>query len=169
MGRSRVTFSMVSGVGVAGKASATRRIPIVISTAHDLRALIVSPKIFRRLPLDGVVVALPGVDATVQQAFRQEIGRYARACGCAAGAAICLLAMGCLIFSVIFFLRGHAWMPAFEATAAGIVLVPLFTMAGKTLSVSLAGRRFRRHCLQMLDKSLAVPTQPISLELQDDL
>lgn len=158
VGRSGFMSSKVLGAGVAGPASAAKRLPFVISTADDLRALTVSPKVFRRLPPSGVIVALPGVDETAQQAFRQEIGRYARACGCSAGAVTFLLATASLAVCVILLIHSHAWMPAIEAAVAGIIVVLLLTVSSKALSISLAGWRFRRRCAQMLEIFLAGST-----------
>ncbi|MBB5421751.1 hypothetical protein [Paraburkholderia atlantica] len=158
MSRSGFTPSNVSVAAVAGSGLSAKRVPFVISTADDLRALTLSPKVFRRLPPNGFVVAFPGVDKRAQQAFRREIERYARACGCGAGAATFLLCAASLAVSVILLMRSHqAWTSVIEVIVVGIFLVLLLTAASKALSISLAGWRFRRRCTQMLDTLLATP------------
>ena len=132
------------------RATAVERTPMVIRSADDLRRLAAAPKALRRLPRNGVVMAIPGLDVRVQNAFGAQVGRYARACGCAAAGATFLLAGAAAAIYAVILLRASALPGAIHAIGAAIIVVPVLTFAVKFLSLSLARIRFRRACAQML-------------------
>jgi len=147
---SAATASRVPGVGSGERPFSVRRSPMVIKTADDLRRLTSSPQTVRRLPPNGVVVAIPGIDETTQNAFRLQIKRYARACGCGAGGATFLLASTALGIYLVVLAQDRAWSAVIRAIGVGVILVPSLTLVVKLLSLSFARIRFCRSCAHML-------------------
>ena len=117
-------------------------VPLVIRTRADIQALSAFPQTLKRLPPEGPIVDVPELDESAREAFRLQIRRYIRACGCAAGgatflvtSAACMACAGCLAF-------GQAWSSVAKTIGAGAILVPIFTVAAKLLGLRLARPRF---------------------------
>jgi hypothetical protein len=126
------------------------RVPVVIRSVADIRILSASPKAAKRLPPEGIVVAIPGLDDASREAFRLQTRRYARACGCAAGGAIFLLASIAVTAYAASLALDHAWASLARALVAGVILVPTLTVAGKFFGLWIARLRFRRTCARLI-------------------
>jgi hypothetical protein len=125
-------------------------LPLIVRSRADIEALSASPKALKRLPPEGLVVDVPGLDETGREAFRLQIRKYIRACGCAAGGATFLLTSVACIACAGYLAFGHAWSGAARTIVAGVILVPIFTMAAKFLGLRFARLRFRRSCARLI-------------------
>jgi membrane protein YdbS with pleckstrin-like domain len=102
------------------------------------------------LPRNGVVIDIPGLNERARETFRQEVRRYARACGCSiAGATFLLSSAACTVYSVHLVLN-HAWVSFGRTIVAAIISVPTLTIAAKFLSLWFARHRFRRSCARLI-------------------
>jgi hypothetical protein len=137
-----------TSAGATGTIVKVKRLPLVISTADDIRALCAAPRGFRHLPSAGIVVDIDGVDDTDRQTFRYEIARFAKACGCGSGAG--MLLGGTIIIVVVGILVVESLAGALEVSFLWLVLAPLLVFAGKKLGIVIAERRFRCKCEAML-------------------
>jgi hypothetical protein len=132
--------------------------PLVIRSLADVQALSAAPKALKRLPPNGLVIDIPGLDEQASDTFREQTRRYARACGCAAGGATFLLgSAGCVAYAVHLALV-HAWTGCARTLAASAILVPGLTAAAKCLALWLARQRFRRNCVHLIRSLSGHPT-----------
>jgi hypothetical protein len=103
-----------------------------------------------RLPPNGLVINIPGLDERTRDTLREEVRRYARACGCsAAGATFLLASAACAVYSVHLVLN-HAWISFGRTIVAGMISVPTLTIAAKFLALWFARHRFRRSCARLI-------------------
>lgn len=131
-----------------------RSLPLVVRTRADIEALSALPKALKRLPPDGLIVDIPGLDQTARDAFRQEARKYIRACGCAAGGATFLISAAVCVARSTSLAFGGDWSGAIVTIGIGLILVLLLTAVAKFLGLGFARRRFRRACAR-LDASLS--------------
>jgi hypothetical protein len=125
-------------------------VPLVIRTRADIQALSAFPQTLKRLPPEGPIVDVPELDESAREAFRLQIRRYIRACGCAAGGATFLLASAACMACAGYLAFGQAWSSVAKTIGAGAILVPIFTVAAKLLGLRLARRRFRHDCARLI-------------------
>jgi hypothetical protein len=124
--------------------------PLVIRTIADISALSAAPKSLRRLPPNGLVIDVPGLDEHARHTLRQQVRRYALACGCsAAGATFLLASAACAVYSVDLALN-HAWISFGRTIVAAMILVPTLAIAAKFLGLWFARHRFRRNCARLI-------------------
>jgi hypothetical protein len=124
--------------------------PLVIRTFSDVLALSASPAQLKRLPQNGLVVDVPGLDERSRQSFRRQIKRYVRACGCSAAGATFLLGSAASVAYAARFALSHAWIELGLTIVAGMVLTPSLAVAAKFLALRFARQRFRRSCALLI-------------------
>jgi hypothetical protein len=131
----------------------TSRLPLVVRTEADVRALRANSRAVRRLPADGLKIAIDGLNADATQTLKARIVAYIRACGCAEGGACALIALlGILVFvAVRISAHGTRWSDLGMA-AAGLLLAVLIGGLGKQLGVTIARIRFERCCDAVIRK-----------------
>lgn len=146
----RPASQRIAASGYSNPQVATAHSPLVIRTDADIRALWVSPKAAKRLPPEGLVVAIPGVSKEIQNAFRLHVKRYGRACGCAAGGASFLLASAAFLARAAMVGLRHDLATFTRTIVAAVIFVPILTVAAKFLGLWIARLRFRRSCAQLM-------------------
>ena len=129
---------------------AALRSPLVIRNVADIRALWASPKAAKWLPPEGLVVAIPGLDERRRDAFRLQIKRYSRACGCAAGGATFLLTGTALIVRAAVMGLQHDLTTLTHTIVAAVIFVPTLTIATKFLWLWISRLRFRWSCARLI-------------------
>jgi hypothetical protein len=126
------------------------RSPLIIRTVADIERLSISPKAAKRLPREGLVVAIPGLDEPARSAFQRQIKRYARACGCAAGGATFLLTSAAIMVYATSLALDHAWVALARTIVDGLIGVLILTVIAKLLGLYIARLRFRRSCARLI-------------------
>jgi hypothetical protein len=119
------------------------RAPLVIRTLADIRALSASPRVVKRLPPEGLIIDIPGLDQRERDAFRLQIKKYVHACGCSAGGATFLLASALCVVYAGYLSLDQAWVGFARTVGASMIVVPTLTIAAKFLALRLARLRFR--------------------------
>ena len=137
--------------------AALTRLPLVVRTVADVAALQANSRAVRKLPADGLKIAIDGLPADAAQTLKARISAYVRACGCAEGGACALIALlGVGVFIALRILaRGARWSDLGMA-AIGLLLAVLVGGLGKALGLTIARLRFERCCeevIQMIKKS----------------
>jgi hypothetical protein len=127
------------------------RSPMVIRTVCDVQYLLTSPRIARRLPHGGLVVAIPGLDERTKNEFQSQLNRYIRACGCTSGGVTFLLVSASFIAYAVEVTLAHAWVELLRTIVAALIGVPTLTVIGKLLGLFVARARFQRSCARLID------------------
>jgi hypothetical protein len=104
----------------------------------------------KRLPSNGLVIDIPGLDERVRDAFRLQTKRYARACGCSAGGATFLLATAACIAGAGYLALDQAWAGFASTIVVAMIVVPFLTITAKFLGLRFARWRFRRQCARLI-------------------
>jgi hypothetical protein len=124
--------------------------PLVIRTVADVLALAASPAKLKRLPPNGLVIDMPGLDDRVRKSFRRQTARYVRACGCSAAGATFLFGAAASVAYATRLALAHDWIELGLAIVVAIVLTTGLAVAAKFLALRFARRRFRRSCLLLI-------------------
>jgi hypothetical protein len=151
----------IATTGYGDPPVAAERLPLVIRSIADLRALWASPRAAKRLPPEGLVVAIPGLDEGRRDRFRLEIKRYGRACGCAAGGATFLLATASFLARAAAVGLRHDLAGFIRTIVAAVIFVPILTIAAKFLGLWIARLRFRRSCARLLRSMAEGSVRPL--------
>jgi hypothetical protein len=138
---------------------AAQRTSLVIRTISDLRALAVSPRRVKRLPPEGVVIDIPGLDLGMRNEIRRHIAKYARSCGCAQGGATFILAGVACVVTAVHLARQRDWVDCVRVMATGVIAVPLLTAAAKYLGMQSARLRFTQACERLIESIATPPAQ----------
>jgi hypothetical protein len=125
-------------------------VPLVIRTVADINALMASPRVLKRLPPNGLVVDIPGLDEKERDAFRLETKRYARACGCSAGGATFILTTAACIAYAFYLALDRDWTGFTGTIVVAMFVVPFLTITAKFLGLRFARLRFRRGCARLI-------------------
>lgn len=126
------------------------RAPLVIRTVADVFALSASPAQLKRLPPNGLVIAIPELDERARDAFRDQTRRYARACGCSVAGATFLLSSAASVGFAAPLALNDAWIDFDLTIILSMILVPSLTVAAKFLALRFARERFRRSCARLI-------------------
>ena len=132
-------------------ASTSTRLPLVVRTLADVAALRANSRAVRRLPADGVKIAIEGLPNDVAQKLKARISAYVRACGCGEGGACALIALGGVITFIALRIhqQGAHWSDL-GITAIGLLLAILAGGLGKALGLTMARLRFERCCDEVI-------------------
>jgi hypothetical protein len=134
-------------------ASTSTRLPLVVRTLADVAALRANSRAVRRLPADGLKIAIEGLHGDVAQQLPARISAYVRACGCAEGGAFALIALvGVFIFIALRIHHQGAHWSDFGITAIGVLLAVLVGGMGKALGLMIARLRFERCCEEVIQR-----------------
>jgi hypothetical protein len=129
------------------------RLPLRVRTVADVEVLLDNARWVRRLPREGVVVVLAGLDPHESRRLEERIRGYIRSCGCAEGGAAALstaiLAISFIAFQI--WRDGPQWSELGVA-AAGLVLTVLAAGIGKLAGLTLARLRFERCCRSVVEE-----------------
>jgi hypothetical protein len=125
-------------------------VPLVIRTVADINALMATPRVLKRLPPNGLVVDIPGLDEKVRDTFRLETKRYARACGCSAGGATFILATAACIAYACHLALDQDWAGFTSTIVVAMFVVPFLTVTAKFLGLQFVRLRFRRQCARVI-------------------
>ena len=126
------------------------RAPVAIRTVDDIQKLLASPRMVRRLPRGGFIVAIPGLDERTKNEFQSELNRYIRDCGCTAGGITFLTATAAFIACAVEATLNEIWIDLMRTIIAGLIGVPILTVIGKWLGLFIARLRFRRSCARLI-------------------
>ena len=142
---------------VATQTPTTSRLPLVVRTVADVEALRENSRAVRKLPANGLKIAIDGLCADAAQTLKARISAYVRACGCAEGGACALIVLlGVFLFIALRIIaRGAQWRDLGIA-ASGLLLAVLVGGLGKALGLTIARLRFERCCddvIRMIKKS----------------
>ena len=132
----------------SGALSGSRvRLPLVVRTSADLQVLRANARAVRRLPPDGISVAVEGLDDVQALKFRARIGEYVRACGCAEGALVTLatLVISAIALTMRILEFGLQWSDL-GFLVVSVLLALTVGGIGKWLGLAMARRRFERSC-----------------------
>lgn len=123
------------------------RLPAIIRTADDIRTLLANSREVRKLPKNGIAVAIDGLDRSSAEKLQARILAYIRACGCATGGAVAIASLSVLLIAMTLQIsqRGVRWIDLFEG-AMGLLGTMLLAGLGKLLGVVVARLRFERCC-----------------------
>lgn len=137
--------------GRAATSAAISRLPLIVRSASDIKTLRANSRELRRLPPEGLRVAIDGLDLAAARELQTRIRSYMKACGCAEGGAAALVAMLAVLTSIALQMsvRGPRWGDLGMA-AAGLPLALVVGGMGKMLGLTVARFRFERCCSNVI-------------------
>ncbi|MFL6603174.1 MAG: hypothetical protein ACJ8R9_17845 [Steroidobacteraceae bacterium] len=144
------SFARAVALG-AQEAQPPRRLPLLVRTARDVETLRAHPSALRRLPRQGIPVALSGLDPKQTKRFEARIRAYIRACGCAEGGIAALVSIGASFAWIL----SHIYQSGPRLRDVAVVIAALLLGGvlgglGKLLGVAIARLRFVRSCDEIM-------------------
>ncbi|MGF6971571.1 hypothetical protein OKW43_008666 [Paraburkholderia sp. WC7.3g] len=129
----------------------TSRLPLVVRTSADVKALRANSRAVRRLPRTGLKIAIDGLDPCQAQKLQERISAYVQSCGCAEGGATALVAIVAVLalLTLQISARGPRWGDL-GAAAMGLLLAMLLGGLAKLLGLTIARLRFKRCCSNVI-------------------
>lgn len=133
------------------------RLPLIVRTSKDLKTLRSNPRAVRRLPRDGIRIAVDGLNDAEAQQLRAQICDYIRSCGCAEGAVTALAALVGVIVAITTRIAqfGVQWSDLGFLILGTLLTVSLGGIA-KVFGLAVARWRFKRFCtaaIRIIDRA----------------
>jgi hypothetical protein len=131
-------------------AKSIKHAPGVIKSFEDIHRLTASRILAKRLPRGGLPIGVPGISDETCRLLAVEVKRFARACGCASGAAGFFVTSAASIVIAYNLVITQHWRALFYLIASAVIVVPATTVAAKMLGREAARLRFRRNCTRLI-------------------
>lgn len=150
------TPSRPAEIGAARRFSRHRtpvaRLPLVVRTRDDVALMLRNPRLVRKLPAQGIHIAVEGLDRVAAERLRTATAAYVRACGCAAGGVSALLSLLIVVIALGSQMLRHGlrWSDPLELFVGVVGAVLLGGGLGKAAGMAAARARFMRTCRQVI-------------------
>jgi hypothetical protein len=129
---------------------------LVVKNADDIRELLRTEGMLHPFRKPRALIRIPELAPVEARAWEQRLENLRQQCGCTAGA----LAMGCFVIAFVVYSAWHSsttpspLTPAVLASQGAMLVIGLVLSAllGKFAGLLSASWRFRRACLELLER-----------------